>query len=126
MAAANRAGLGPVEAVLSGPALRSAGLAGLAEVAGRLGLKPAHLIFGHTHRTGMLERDQPAEWRTPSGTRLHNTGCWVFETHFMGGLPRGESPYWPGGAIALDDDGPPRLERLLGDRSAAVLAGPAC
>ena len=27
----------------------------------------------------------------------------------------GESPYWPGGAIALDDDGPPRLERLLGD-----------
>lgn len=115
VAAINRAGLGPVQPVLSGPALRSAGLAGLAEVAGRLGLKPAHLIFGHTHRTGMLERDQPAEWRTPSGTRLHNAGCWVFETHFMGRLPRGESPYWPGGAIALDDDGPPRLERLLGD-----------
>ena len=104
-----------VQPVLSGPALRSAGLAALAEVAGRLGLKPAHLVFGHTHRTGMLERDQPAEWRTPSGTRLHNAGCWVFETHFMGRLPRGESPYWPGGAIALDDDGPPRLERLLGD-----------
>ncbi len=126
VAGANRGGLGPVQPVLSGPALRSAGLAALAEVAERLGLKPAHMVFGHTHRTGMLERDQPAEWRTPSGTRLHNAGCWVFETHFMGRLPRGESPYWPGGAIALDDDGPPRLERLLGDLSPAVLAGPAC
>jgi hypothetical protein len=74
----------------------------------------------------MLERDQPAEWRTPAGTRLHNTGCWVFETHFMGRLPRGESPYWPGGAIALDDEGPPRLERLLCDLPQSVLMGPAC
>ena len=126
VAAANRAGLGPVQPVLSGPALRSAGLAALAEVTGRLGLKPAHLVFGHTHRTGILPRDQPAEWRTPSGTRLHNAGCWVYETHFMGRLPRGESPYWPGGAIALDDGGPPRLERLLGHLAPEVLAGPAC
>ena len=126
VAGANRAGLGPVQPALNGPALRSAGLAGLAEVAGRLGLKPAHLIFGHTHRTGPLERDQPDEWHTPSGTRLHNAGCWVFETHFMGRLPRGASPYWPGGAIALDDEGPPRLERLLGELPESVLAGPAC
>jgi hypothetical protein len=39
----------------------------------------------------------------------------------MGRLPRGASPYWPGGAIALDDDGPPRLERLLGELSEDVL-----
>ena len=123
VAAANRGGLGPVRPELSGPAMRRAGLAGLAEVAGRMGLKPAHLIFGHTHRTGMLERDNRSEWRTPSGTHLHNTGCWVFETHFMGRLPRGESPYWPGGAIALDDEGPPRLERLLGDLPEHVLIG---
>jgi hypothetical protein len=124
VAAANRAGLGPLGAELNGPAMRRAGLAAIAEVAGRLGLRPEHLISGHTHRTGMLERDRPSEWRTPSGTRLHNTGCWVFETHFMGRLPRGESPYWPGGAIVVDDDGPPRLERLLGDVPAGVLAGP--
>lgn len=44
----------------------------------------------------------------------------------MGRLPRGASPYWPGGAIALDDEGPPRLERLLGELPESVLAGPAC
>jgi hypothetical protein len=124
VAVANRAGLGPLLPELSAPAMRSAGLAGLAEVAGRLQIKPAHLLFGHTHRTGQLERDQPGEWRTPAGTRLHNTGCWVFETHFMGRLPRGESPYWPGSAIVLDDDGPPRLERLLGEISGEVLSRP--
>ena len=125
VAIANRAGFGPLEPVLSGPGLRQAGLAGFAEVAGRLGLKPKHLVFGHTHRTGMLERDSPGEWRTPSGARLHNTGCWVFETHFMGSLPRGASPYWPGGAIAVDDEGPPRVERLLGEIPAEILAAPA-
>ncbi len=123
VAAANRAGFGPVRPELNGPAMRRAGLAGMAEVAGRTGLRAEHLVFGHTHRTGMLARDQASEWRTPSGTRLHNAGCWVFETHFMGRLARGESPYWPGGAIVLDDEGPPRLERLLGDLPAEALSG---
>ena len=38
-----------------------------------------------------------------------------------GARPAGSSPYWPGGAIAIDDDGPPRLERLLGDVPASAL-----
>jgi predicted phosphodiesterase len=122
--AVNRAGFEPVRPDLSGPALRRGGLAGLAEVARRLGLAPAHLVFGHTHRTGMLDGDDPSEWRTPAGTRMHNAGCWVFETHFMGRAPGPLSPYWPGGAIALDESGPPRLERLLGDLPADVLRGP--
>jgi calcineurin-like phosphoesterase family protein len=122
-AAANRAGLGPVQPSLSGPAMRRAGLAAIAEAAGRLGLAPGHLIFGHTHRAGMLVGDDAAEWRTPAGTALHNAGCWVFETHFMGDRPRGASPYWPGGVVALDATGPPRLERLLGDVPAGVLLG---
>lgn len=121
----NRAGFGPVVPDLSGPSMRRGGLGGMAEVAGRLGLNPAHLVFGHTHRTGMLTGDVASEWRTPAGTQLHNAGCWVYETHFMGRLPSGESPYWPGGAIVLDEDGPPRLERLLGDLPASVLGAPA-
>jgi len=123
VAAANRAGLGPVRPQLGGVALRRAGLAGLAEAARRLGLAPAHLLFGHTHRTGPLDGDDAGEWRA-GATRLHNTGCWVYETHFMGDAPPTVSPYWPGGAIAIDDDGPPRLERLLGGLPGVVLSPP--
>ena len=125
VAAVRLAGLGPVQADIGGVALRRAALAGLAESAHRLGLTPAHLIFGHTHRTGMLAGDDPAEWTTPAGTTLHNAGSWVYETHFMGsGAAWSGNPYWPGGAIALDDDGPPRLERLLGDLPVNVLRPP--
>jgi hypothetical protein len=125
VAAVNRAGLGPVRSDLSGAELRRSALLAMAEVARRLGLSPAHLVFGHTHRTGMLDGDVPHEWRGAAGTRLHNCGSWVFETHFMGPAPAGASPYWPGGAIALDADGPPRLERMLADVPADELRAPA-
>jgi calcineurin-like phosphoesterase family protein len=120
---ANRAGLGPVEAGVSPGDLRRGGLLAATEVARRLRLAPPHLVFGHTHRTGRLAHDPPGEWRTPGGTQLHNSGCWIFDPLFVGRGPQGSSPYWPGGAIVVDDDGPPRLERLLGDVPATVLGG---
>jgi len=120
---ANRAGLGPVEAGVSPADLRRGGLLAATEVARRLRLAPAHLVFGHTHRTGRLVHDRSSEWRTPGGTQLHNAGCWVFDPLFVGRGPQGSSPYWPGGAIVVDDEGPPRLERLLGDAPAKVLQG---
>ena len=119
--AANRAGLGPVQAQVGVHDLRLAGLAAISETARRLRIAPAHLIYGHTHRTGRLAQDDALEWRTPGGTQLHNAGNWIFETLFMSREPAGSSPYWPGGAIALDGDGPPRLERLLGDVPASAL-----
>jgi hypothetical protein len=122
VAAVNKAGLGPVRPELNGPAMRRACLAAIGESARHLGLAPAHLIFGHTHRSGMLDGDEAGEWRS-GATRLHNGGCWVFETHFMGRWTAPQNPYWPGGAIAIDDDGPPRLERLLGDIPVDVLRG---
>ena len=121
VAAANRAGLGPVQPQVGLDDLRVAGLLAIGETARRLRIAPAHLIFGHTHRTGWLAQDDAAEWRTPAGTQLHNPGSWIFETSFMRRGPGGSSPYWPGGAIALDDDGPPRLERLLGEVPASAL-----
>jgi predicted phosphodiesterase len=121
--AANRAGIGPIEAKVSVPDLRRGSLEAVAEAARRLRVAPAHLIFGHTHRTGRLANDDAAEWRTPAGTQLHNPGNWIFDPLFMGRGPRGSNPYWPGGAIVLDDDGPPRLERLLGDVPAQALHG---
>ena len=119
--AANRAGIGPVQAQIGVGDLRVAGLGAIVETARRLRIAPAHLIFGHTHRPGRLESDPVAEWRTPDGTQLHNPGSWIFDTAFMRRGPDPASPYWPGGAIALDDDGPPRLERLLGAVQAAAL-----
>jgi hypothetical protein len=118
--AANRAGLGPVQAEIGVGELRRSGLAAVGEAARRLRLAPDHLVFGHTHRAGILDGDDPREWRTPSATQLHNAGGWVYERLFTGRGPQ-ESPYWPGGAIALDDDGPPRLERLLVDVPERVL-----
>jgi len=108
IAGVNRARLGPVSADLSGAAIRSASLRAMHEVCGRLGLGAVHVVFGHSHRTGPLPGDDPMEWG-----RLVNCGSWVLETHFMQ-QPAPHNPYWPGGAVRVTDDGPPRLERLLG------------
>jgi hypothetical protein len=114
IAAINRAGLGPVSPDLSGPALRRGLLAGMREVVSRLGIEAPHVLFGHTHRTGPLPGDDPAEWRA-GAAQLHNTGSWVHEARFIAGGGPG-APHWPGGAVEVGDDGaPPRLRRLLAD-----------
>ena len=123
IAAINRARLGPLSSDLSGASLRRGGLAGMGEAAARLGLRPAHLIFGHTHRTGPLPGDDQGEW-TSGGTRLHNTGSWVYARGFIGrDGPAG--PYWPGGAVEVADEGPPTVRRLLGAVAAQELRAPA-
>jgi predicted phosphodiesterase len=124
IAALNRAGLGPLDRDLSGASLRRGGLCGLTEVLRRLGLEAPHVVWGHSHRAGPWPRDPVDEWTTPAGTRLHNTGSWVYEPHFLSGVPN-ESPYWPGTAILLEDAAEPRLIRLLGERGHRELAPPA-
>lgn len=112
IAALNRAGLGSFQADISTDELRRAGLRAMGEVASRLGLGDAHVIFGHTHRAGPRVGDDASEWRGPSGAWLLNSGCWTYDGYFVRGEP-GESPYWPGGAVLVEDDGPPVLRRLL-------------
>ncbi len=121
VAALNRAGIGSFQADISTAELRRAGLRAMGEVAARLGLGDAHVIFGHTHRAGPLAEDVGAEWRGPGGARLLNAGCWTYDSYFVTDTP-GESPYWPGGAVLVEEDGPPVLRRLLDDRSSAELA----
>ncbi len=111
VAALNRAGLGPLRAEVSGPALRRSGLRGMDEVCARLGVSADYVIFGHTHRAGPLPGDDPAEWTTAGGGRLVNSGCWVHEPAFMGDDPS-QSPYRTGFCVVVDDDGPPRLLNL--------------
>ncbi len=118
--AANVAGLGPLRTELSADELRRAGLRAASTTVERLGIDARHVIFGHTHRAGMIEGDEPAEWLTPNGVRLHNAGSWVYSRVFARGP---ESPYWPGTAIAIESGSPPRLLRLLADRSAQELRG---
>jgi hypothetical protein len=113
--ALNRLGIGPLRPDLSSAELRRAGLRAMGEVVQRLGIDAAHVIFGHTHRTGPLPADELHEWRAPNGARLHNAGSWVYETTFMT-RTAGESPYWPGGCVIVEDDGAPQLRRLLSER----------
>lgn len=120
----NRAGLGPVSTNISGGELRRAGLRGMGEVAARLDFGDAYVVFGHTHRAGPFPDDPESEWRGRAGARLINTGSWVYDAVFLTATP-GESPYWPGTCVLVEDSGPPVHKRLLLDRSHGDLLRPA-
>ena len=120
---ANRLGLGPVRSDLSPGAITRAGLAAIGEVTRRLGIEADHLIFGHTHRAGPLAGDRDPEWaggeraaEAPGGARLVNAGSWTYQRVFLSPRP-GESPYWPGSCVLVEDSGAPQLSRLLLDRT---------
>ena len=112
VAALNRAGVGPLHADISAAELRRAGLRAMGEVADRLGLGDAYVVFGHTHRTGPLPEDEELEWRSVGGARLLNCGSWVYASVFLSDSA-GRSPYWPGGCVLVEDEGPPQVLRLL-------------
>jgi hypothetical protein len=130
VAALNRAGLGPLRSEVSLGELRGAGLRAMGQVASHLGLGDAFVVFGHTHRSGPLPDDDASEWNRPAvavaagatpGAKLVNTGCWTYDSIFLTDRP-GESPYWPGTCVLVEDRGPPKIERLLLDRTRAELA----
>jgi Calcineurin-like phosphoesterase len=108
----NLLGVGPVSSDLTPDALRRNALDAISDVVARLGIQAEHVIFGHSHRTGPLPDDDVTEWRTPTGSWLHNSGSWVHEPVFTSAAGV-ESAYWPGGAILVEDAGPPQLLRLL-------------
>lgn len=122
--AINRAGIGPVRADVSGSAIGDAGTRAMADAVEALAIPARHVIFGHTHRAGPRDGEDRAMWTAPSGARLHNSGTWVFERHFLNREPYA-SPYWPGRALLVDDDParPPELLQLLGERSWEELSG---
>ena len=117
IAGINLAGLGPVRAKIDSDELRRAGIAAMGGVIRLLGVKSAHVVFGHTHCAGPLAWMDPGEWRVAGGTNLINTGCWTDEPHINTHDPR--SPYRPGYGVLVEDEGPPRLVRItenLGER----------
>jgi hypothetical protein len=116
VAVLNRAGLGPLHADISTDELRRAGLRAMDEVATHLGLGDSYVVFGHTHRAGPLPGDGERDWRGRAGARLFNTGSWTYAGIFLTSAP-GESPYWPGAGVLVEDSGAPVLVRLLQDRA---------
>ena len=108
--ALNRAGIGPFEARITGTRLRESGLEAMTALAGALHLDAHEIVYGHTHRPGPLPQD--ANWPA----RLFNTGSWLYEPNLLQ-TTAGDSPYWPGTVLYVEDDKPPRLERLLQDLS---------
>jgi UDP-2,3-diacylglucosamine pyrophosphatase LpxH len=108
--ALNRAGMGPFEAKVSGVALRESGLSGMRDLMAALQIDAREVVFGHTHRPGPLPQDDTWD------RRLFNTGSWLYEPNLLQ-TSAGESPYWPGTALFVEDDKPPELRRLLLDVS---------
>jgi predicted phosphodiesterase len=121
--ALNAAGLGPFKADLSPPELRRSSLRAIATVAERLGVDAAHVIFGHSHRSGPHPGDEP--WTFAGGGSLMNPGSWRLEPQLLGRRPEA-SPYYPGHCIVVGDSGAPELHRVLPAlpaRAAAALRG---
>jgi predicted phosphodiesterase len=112
--ALNRAGMGPFEAKLTGPVLRQSGLDAMVDLAAALGIEASEIIYGHTHRPGPLPTD--SDWNP----QLFNTGSWLYEPNLLH-TTAGDSPYWPGTLIFIEDDKPPELRQLLVEASHADL-----
>ena len=113
-----------LNAMLLGMQVRRASLPALARVAHRLGVDADWVVFGHVHRCGPLPGDDPQFWHGPGGApRIANTGSWVYEPLLLHHVAP-PYPYWPGGAIRLEDDGEPEAIGLLDHLDAAALRRP--
>ena len=113
--------IAPLTAQLLGAQMRRASIPALARVVHRLAVDADWVVFGHVHRCGPLDGDDRQVWRGPGGRpRTANTGSWFYEPLLLHrAIP--PHPYWPGGAILLEDGGEPQAIGLLDHLDAAVL-----
>lgn len=105
--------MAPFTSTLLGQQMQRASVPALARVIHRLRIEADWVIFGHVHRLGPLPGDDEAQWRGPRGRpRILNTGCWVYEPLLVHRQGPGH-PYWPGGAVVVEDGLDPRAVGLL-------------
>jgi UDP-2,3-diacylglucosamine pyrophosphatase LpxH len=103
----------PLTRLLLGAQMRRASIPALARVVHRLGVEADWVVFGHVHRCGPLPGDDFAQWAGPGGRpRIANTGSWVYEPLLLHRAAP-PHPYWPGGAVIVEDDSDPRAIGLL-------------
>jgi predicted phosphodiesterase len=111
----------PLTALLLGFQMQRASIPAIARVVHRLGGDADWVVFGHVHRSGPLAGDDPRLWQGPEGApKIANTGSWVHEQLLLHDASA-PHPYWPGGAILLEDDRDPRPLGLLDHLDAAAL-----
>jgi hypothetical protein len=116
-----RPGLAPLTARLLGVQMRRASIPALARVIHRMRIDAEVVVFGHVHRLGPIAGDDPLQWQGPGRRpRILNTGSWLYEPLLVHRVKR-PHPYWPGGAVALDDGSAPRAVGLLDDVPADAL-----
>jgi UDP-2,3-diacylglucosamine pyrophosphatase LpxH len=108
-----RPGMASLTSALLSAQMRRASIPAIAHVAQRLGIEADWVLFGHVHRLGPLPGDLESGWRAPQGQpRIANSGSWVYEPLLVhNAVP--PHPYWPGGALILEDDVDPRAVGLL-------------
>ncbi len=113
--------LAPLLAAVLGLQMRRASIPAVVRVARSLGVDADWLLFGHVHRLGPLASDYAPHWRGSGGRpRVANTGSWVYEPLLVHrAVPA--HPYWPGGAVLLEDSRDPRPIALLEDLDASAL-----
>jgi hypothetical protein len=113
------AGMAPVTAKLLDLQMRHAAVPAMARVVERMGVDADWVLFGHVHRLGPIGHEH---WPAPSdhGPRLLNTGAWLYEPLLVDRTTP-PHPYWPGGAVVLEEGRPPRTVGLLDDVSADQL-----
>jgi hypothetical protein len=113
--------LAPLTSRVLGAQMRRAAIPALARVTHRLGVDADWVVFGHVHRLGPMPADDPAFWQGRDGRlRIANTGSWIYEPLLLHRAAP-PHPYWPGGAIRVDDDGDPQAMGLLDWLGASAL-----
>ena len=113
--------LSPFTVGVLGAQMRRASIPALGRVVHRLGVDADWVLFGHVHRGGPLAGDDPLDWVGPGGRpHIANSGSWVYEPLLVHHATP-PHPYWPGGAIVLEDGSDPRTVGLLDHLDASAL-----
>ena len=111
--------MAPLLAAVLGMQMRRASIPALARVVYSLGVDADWVLFGHVHRLGPLDGDIESQWQGIAGRpRIVNTGSWVYEPLLLHRAAP-DHPYWPGGAVLLEDGSDPQADRACSTTSPA-------
>jgi hypothetical protein len=114
-------GIAPLTSALLGLQMQHASIPAVLRVVSRLGVNADAVVFGHVHRLGPLTEDDPQQWTAQNGRpAILNCGSWVYEPLLVHRATP-PHPYWPGGAVLINDGEAPRAIGLLDDLPPAQL-----